>query len=84
MTDAPDPQPSAGDPAIEALSYDDAFAELQRTVAALEAGGQPLEATITQYERAVALQRQHDGLLLLGCQARIRNKPPHLSCPSPS
>jgi exonuclease VII small subunit len=34
------------DPAIEALAFDDALAELQRTVAELEAGGQPLEAAI--------------------------------------
>ena len=43
---------------VEALAYDDAFAELGRVVAALEAGGQPLEATIARYERAVALQRR--------------------------
>ena len=48
---------------VEALAYDEAFAELGRTVAALEAGGQPLEATITLYERAVALQRRCERLL---------------------
>jgi exodeoxyribonuclease VII small subunit len=52
---------TAGD--VEGLAYDEAFAELQRVVAALEAGGGSLEATIAQYERAVALQRRCERLL---------------------
>ncbi len=60
-------QQSAADGArhddVELLAYDEAFAELGRTVAALEAGGQPLEATITLYERSVALQRRCERLL---------------------
>jgi exodeoxyribonuclease VII small subunit len=48
---------------VEALAYDEAFAELQRVVAALEAGGGSLEATIALYERAVALQRRCERLL---------------------
>jgi exodeoxyribonuclease VII small subunit len=48
---------------VDALAYDDAFAELQRVVAALETGGGSLEATIAQYERAVALQRRCERLL---------------------
>jgi len=51
------------DPAIEALSFDDALAELQRTVGELEAGGQPLEAAIALYERGVALQARCEKLL---------------------
>lgn len=51
------------DPAIEALTFDDALAELQRTVAALEAGGQPLEEAIALYERGVALQARCEKLL---------------------
>ena len=47
----------------DALAYDDAFAELQRTVAELESGGQPLETMIARYERAVALQRRCERLL---------------------
>jgi len=59
-----EPGPAAGPlDDVETLAYDDAFAELGRTVAALEAGGQPLEATITLYERAVALQRRCEKLL---------------------
>ena len=48
---------------VESLAYDDAFAEYQRTVATLEAGGLPLEQTIAQYERAIALQRRCERLL---------------------
>ena len=51
------------DPAIDALTFDDALAELQRTVAELEAGGQPLEAAIALYERGVALQARCEQLL---------------------
>jgi len=51
------------EPAIDALSFDDALAELQRTVAELEAGGQPLEAAIALYERGVALQARCERLL---------------------
>ncbi len=57
MTDVPEP------PEVEALAYDEAFAELQRVVTALETGGQSLEATIALYERAVALQRHCERLL---------------------
>ncbi len=48
---------------VEALAYDAAFVELQRVVGELEAGGRTLEATIAQYERAVALQRRCERLL---------------------
>jgi exodeoxyribonuclease VII small subunit len=53
----------ATDGAIDALSFDDALAELQRTVAELETGGQPLEEAIALYERGVALQQRCDRLL---------------------
>ena len=55
--------PTTSEPAIDALSFDDALAELQRTVAELEAGGQPLEAAIALYERGVALQARCETLL---------------------
>ena len=51
------------DPAIEAMSFDDALGELQRTVGALKAGGQPLEDAIALYERGVALQARCEKLL---------------------
>ena len=59
----PETTPPVTDPAIDALSFDDALAELQRTVAELEAGGQPLEESIALYERGVALQGRCDRLL---------------------
>lgn len=55
--------PSTTDAAIDALSFDDALAELQKTVAELEAGGQPLEVAIALYERGVALQARCEKLL---------------------
>lgn len=60
MTEPTGPEAVAN---VETLAYDDAFGELQRVVAALEAGGGSLEATIAQYERAVALQRRCERLL---------------------
>jgi len=45
------------------LSFDDALAELQRTVAELETGGQPLERSIALYERGVALHERCAALL---------------------
>jgi len=68
VTDATGP---ASTPATDAgaLAYDDAFVELQGVVAALEAGGASLEATIALYERAVTLQRRCEQLL---AQAELR------------
>ena len=63
MTDVPGTADSLSGGPVDELSYDDAFAELQRVVAVLESGGQSLEATITLYERAVALQRRCERLL---------------------
>ena len=62
MTDKPDQAPPP-EPAIESLSFDDALAALQRTVAELEAGGQPLERSIALYERGVALHERCAKLL---------------------
>jgi len=48
---------------IDRLSFDDALAELQKTVAELEAGGLPLERSIALYERGVALHERCAKLL---------------------
>ncbi len=57
-------EPSAPDgAAIEALAFDGALAELERTVAELEAGGLPLELMVELYERGVALERRCEQLL---------------------
>jgi exodeoxyribonuclease VII small subunit len=55
--------PAGAAPAIDTLSFDDAFAELRAVVAELEAGGLSLEDTIARTERAVALQRHCERLL---------------------
>lgn len=60
MTEAPR-QPALAE--VDGLAFDEAFAELQRVVATLETGGLSLEVTISQYERAVALQRRCEQLL---------------------
>jgi exodeoxyribonuclease VII small subunit len=54
---------TTADPAIDALGFDDALAQLQRVVADLETGGQPLEEAIALYERGVALQARCERLL---------------------
>ena len=51
------------DPAIDSLTFDEALAQLQGSVAELEAGGQALEAAIALYERGVALQARCEKLL---------------------
>ena len=54
---------TAAPPDPSTLGFDDALAELQRTVAELEAGGQQLERTIALYERGVALHERCSSLL---------------------
>jgi len=58
-------EPVNADPAADfsTLSFDEALAELQRTVAELEEGGLPLERSITLYERGVALHERCTSLL---------------------
>ncbi len=56
---------------VEAMSFDVALAELERTVAELESGGQPLERTIALYERGVALQQRCE-MLLGDAELRVR------------
>jgi exodeoxyribonuclease VII small subunit len=56
---------------VEELSFDAALAELERTVAELEAGGQPLERTIALYESGVALQHRCEHLLA-DAELRVR------------
>jgi exodeoxyribonuclease VII small subunit len=61
----------SGEGTVADLTFDAAFDELQRVVAELEQGGQPLEGTITRYERAVTLQR-HCERLLSEAQLRVQ------------
>ena len=55
---------------IAALSFEQALAELEKIVAALESGKAGLEDSITQYERGVAL-RQHCESKLKDAQLRV-------------
>jgi exodeoxyribonuclease VII small subunit len=48
---------------IDKLTFDEALAELQRTVADLETGGLPLERSIALYARGVALHERCAALL---------------------
>jgi exodeoxyribonuclease VII small subunit len=48
---------------IEDLSFDDALAELQRTIAELETGNLPLERTLALHERGAALLERCETLL---------------------
>jgi exodeoxyribonuclease VII small subunit len=45
------------------LAFDDALAELQRTIAELETGGLPLERTLALHERGAALLERCETLL---------------------
>jgi exodeoxyribonuclease VII small subunit len=62
---------SSADRAIEKLGFDEALAELQRTVAELEAGGQPLERALALHERGAALL-EHCNRLLTDADLRVR------------
>lgn len=48
---------------VEALSYEEAFAELERIVAALEEGDQPLEEATAIFARGQALVKRCAELL---------------------
>ncbi len=57
--------------AIAELTFDDALVELQRTIAELESGGQPLELTLALHERGAALLERCE-TLLRGAELRMR------------
>jgi exodeoxyribonuclease VII small subunit len=52
-----------GERPVAELTFDDALAELQRTIAELETGGQPLERTLALHERGAALLERCETLL---------------------
>lgn len=45
-------------PAPDSLNFEDALAELEKIVGALESGQAPLENSIQAYERGIALKKQ--------------------------
>ena len=55
---------------VSTLSFEDALAELEQIVRALESGQQKLEDAITAYERGAAL-RQHCEAKLAEAEARV-------------
>lgn len=61
----------ATDQPIEQLPFDEALAELQRTVAELEGGGQPLERALELHERGAALV-EHCNRLLSDAELRMK------------
>lgn len=56
---------------IDALSFEDALAELERIVRGLEGGQQKLEDAIVCYERGAALRR-HCEKKLLEAETRVQ------------
>ena len=64
-------EPSKSPPPIAELSFDEALAELQRTIAELESGGQPLERTLALHERGANLL-EHCETLLRSAELRMR------------
>jgi exodeoxyribonuclease VII small subunit len=61
----------SADATIGKLGFDEALAELQRTVAELEAGGQPLEQALALHERG-ALLLEHCNRLLTDADLRVK------------
>ena len=59
------------DAGIDKMGFDEALAELQRTVTELEAGGQPLEQALGLHERGAALL-EHCNRLLTDADLRVR------------
>jgi exodeoxyribonuclease VII small subunit len=51
------------EPALAAMAFEDALAELERIVRGLESGQQRLEEAISAYERGAALRRH--------CEAKL-------------
>ena len=62
---------ATADTPLEQLPFDEALAELQRTVAELEAGGQPLEQALALHERGAALI-EHCNRLLSDAELRMK------------
>ncbi|ABI61117.1 exodeoxyribonuclease VII small subunit [Granulibacter bethesdensis] len=70
MSDAKSGPSSVSSAPIESLSFEDALAELEQIVRALEGGQQKLEHAIAAYERGNALRR-HCETKLADVEARV-------------
>ena len=62
---------ATADTPIVQLPFDEALAELQRTVVELETGGQPLEQALALHERGAALI-EHCNRLLTDAELRMK------------
>ena len=62
---------ASADTPIHQLPFDEALVDLQRTVAELEAGGQPLEQALALHERGAALI-EHCNRLLSDAELRMK------------
>lgn len=62
---------ATADTPIDQLPFDEALAELQRTVADLATGGQPLEEALALHERGAALI-EHCNRLLSDAELRMK------------
>jgi exodeoxyribonuclease VII small subunit len=74
VTGPTDARPQASEDPVHPtadLSFDDALAELQRTIAELESGNLPLERTLALHERGAALL-EHCETLLRSAELRMR------------
>jgi exodeoxyribonuclease VII small subunit len=71
MPAARDASPPAPEPEVSALSFEDALAELERIVRALEGGQQKLEEAIAAYERG-SLLRRHCEAKLAEAEQRVQ------------
>ena len=59
------------DPAPEALTFEDAFAQLQTVIGQLEGGELPLDVAVMAFERGMRLA-QHCNTLLDGAALRVQ------------
>ena len=71
LTPPADPVGTTVDPAIAAMPFDQALAELQSVVGRLESGGLALEDSIELYERGVALHA-HCARSLTSAEMRVQ------------
>ena len=71
MSARPTPPPQAAEPDVASLSFEDALAELERIVRALEGGQQKLEDAITAYERGARL-KAHCEAKLAAAEQRVQ------------
>ena len=63
--------PKSENTVIEKLSYEDAYSELEKIVTALESGDQPLDESLSLFERGQALTK-HCAELLTKAELKVQ------------